>query len=379
MSPNSLPSPPFDKTRKSEACTKIPSDATYNEHVYSNRLREHPYTSIPLPSHQGVSAPPWRQEGTLLSGYSWHQTPTSALGSFNAPHYPPADDTPYPTYQYPPVVRASDSLQTSIPLTYHTQGVASSLHAYHQSRESNIYEQLGRAVAAAPLHGMAAPRSLRDLYSVPVVPQLPPLRDYPSVASQFLPMSVPGSSDLLYTSGATAPGAQYFPPQHGSLPFPQHQGSEAVEARALVEASMRPSKKKVKPREKRRQQNRTAEPFPVRLFRLLSDLESSDENQGIASFTASGQAFQILKPLEFMKDVAPRYFRQKPFCSFTRQLNCYRFEKASHGPDKGAFSHPMFQRDKPELCKSITAKVAEDYRSARVAEMHKPDDSTTHF
>jgi hypothetical protein len=139
---------------------------------------------------------------------------------------------------------------------------------------------------------------------------------------------------------------------------------------------MRPSDTEVNPREKRRQLTRASEPFPVRLFRLLSDLESSEENQDIASFTASGQAFEIFKPVEFMKDVAPRYFRQKHYSSFTRQLNCYGFHKVSRGPDMGAFCHQKFQRDKPELCKGITAKVTEDYQSARVAEMHKRHSTT---
>jgi hypothetical protein len=360
---------------KPKPSAKTPAEAAYSgeEHEYFNRLREHPY--IPALSHEGVVASAWRQEeGALLPGYSWYQPPPSALGSFNAPHYPPAEAAntrPYPMYQYPPAMTAADSLQASIPLTHYPQA-ASPLDRYHQSMEAMIYEQLMRKVAPASLHNVAALGSFRDLYSAPVVPQLPPWQLAPSVATnQFLPRRAPGSSNLLYTPGATAPDGQYFPPQHGSLSYPQQQGSEAVEATALVEASMRPSAADINPREKRRQLTRASDPFPVRLFRLLSDLESSGESQDIASFTASGQAFQILKPLDFMKDVAPRYFRQKHYSSFTRQLNCYGFHKVSHGPDKGAFCHPKFQRDKPELCKGITAKVTEDYRSARVAEMHK--------
>jgi hypothetical protein len=211
----------------------------------------------------------------------------------------------------------ADSMQASMPLTNYTQA-ASSLHRYHQSREAMVYEQLMRTVTRPPLHNVAAPGSLRDLYSIPVVPQLPPWQVVPSVATgQFLPRLEPGSSNLLYTPGATAPEGQYFPPQHGSLSCPQQQGSEAVEAVeaiALVEASMRPSDAEVNPREKRRQLTRASDPFPVRLFRLLSELESSGENQDIASFTASGQAFEIHPPL--YEDVAPAYFRQKHYSSF---------------------------------------------------------------
>jgi hypothetical protein len=356
--------------RKSEASAKTPADAanTNDEDEYINTLREHPY--VPLPSHEGALAPPWRQGGTFLPGYTSHQPPPIALGFSNAPQYPPPEATsaPYPTYQYPPAIAAADSLQASISLAHLTQA-ASSLHGYHQLRESMVYEQLDRAVAAGPLHGMASPGSLRDPYTVPVGTQFPPWQTAPSVASQLLPRLAPESSNLLYTPGSTAPDGQYFPPQTRTLPSPHHQANEPVpvEARALVEASMYPSNKEVKPREKQRQLTRASDAFPVKLFRLLSELESNKGNQDIASFTASGQAFQIFKPLEFMRDVAQRYFRQKHFSSFTRQLNCYGFGKIPHGPDKGAFYHPNFQRDKPELCKSITAKATEDYRSARVA------------
>jgi hypothetical protein len=66
-----------------------------------------------------------------------------------------------------------------------------------------------------------------------------------------------------------------------------------------------------------------------------------------------------------MKEIAHKYFRQKFFSSFTRQLNSYGFEKLTSGPDEGAFAHAKFQREKIELCKSIDARAPEDYRGTR--------------
>jgi hypothetical protein len=94
------------------------------------------------------------------------------------------------------------------------------------------------------------------------------------------------------------------------------------------------------------------ETFPVILHRLLLDVESLG-CQNIISFTPSGRAFRVHQPDSFMKKIAPKYFRQRFFSSFTRQLNTYGFDKLASWPDEGAFAHAEFQREKPELSKYI--------------------------
>jgi hypothetical protein len=116
--------------------------------------------------------------------------------------------------------------------------------------------------------------------------------------------------------------------------------------------------------ERRRKRKHKGETFPVILHRLLLDVESLG-SQSIISFTPSGHAFRVHQPDSFMKEIAPKYFRQQFFSSFTRQLNTYGFDKLASFPDEGAFAHALFQREKPELCKYIKAREPEDGRDKR--------------
>jgi hypothetical protein len=125
---------------------------------------------------------------------------------------------------------------------------------------------------------------------------------------------------------------------------------------ASTQADMRCSRQGEAPLgERRRKRKHTGETFPVILHRLLLDVESLG-CQNIISFTPSGRAFRVHQPDSFMKEIVPKYFHQQFFSSFTRQLNVYGFDKLASWPDEGAFAHPKFHREKPELCKYINGR-----------------------
>jgi hypothetical protein len=109
--------------------------------------------------------------------------------------------------------------------------------------------------------------------------------------------------------------------------------------------------------------NRTARPhvtivnisfelFPVKLYRLLFDAQQKGQ-QHIVSFTPSGNALAVHQPNEFMRDIAPLYFKITSLASFQRQLYIYGFHRTMEGDIKDAYMNPNFKKDRPELLEKI--------------------------
>lgn len=94
------------------------------------------------------------------------------------------------------------------------------------------------------------------------------------------------------------------------------------------------------------------EPFPEKLHRLLTETEKNGQEDTIA-FTEDGKSFEILKPVQFFKEIVPKYFKQTKLSSFKRQLNLYGFDLTSSGLTRGLYTHPSFQRDRPDLARTI--------------------------
>ena len=97
-----------------------------------------------------------------------------------------------------------------------------------------------------------------------------------------------------------------------------------------------------------------SESFPVKLHRLLLDLQLYDGGAAIASFLPDGVAFAFHDVHRFETVVMGKYFpRMSKFASFQRQLNLYDFQRISDGPARGAYCHPQFNRDFPHLCRGM--------------------------
>ncbi|CAJ1946054.1 unnamed protein product [Cylindrotheca closterium] len=92
--------------------------------------------------------------------------------------------------------------------------------------------------------------------------------------------------------------------------------------------------------------------FPLQLQRMLDKLEA-DGNTGIISWLSHGRAFIIHDPDAFAAKIMPLYFHQSNFSYFQRQLQLYRFQQFTSGPDTGAYFHSNFQRGMPHLCARV--------------------------
>jgi len=96
-------------------------------------------------------------------------------------------------------------------------------------------------------------------------------------------------------------------------------------------------------------------PFPMKLHDLLEHIQSDEpELASIVSWQPHGRCFLVHKPKDFADHVLPRFFQQKKYASFQRQLNLYGFSRITRqGPDRGSYYHEYFLRGKKFLCRGI--------------------------
>jgi len=111
--------------------------------------------------------------------------------------------------------------------------------------------------------------------------------------------------------------------------------------------------------------------FPTKMYLLLEHMENEQEETGIPSclkWNEDGKSFIIVCKKRFCREIVPRFFKQKRYSSFVRQLNIYGFKqmKQPAGQDRflaGAgvanskktryYCHPYFQRGRKELLHDI--------------------------
>lgn len=96
-------------------------------------------------------------------------------------------------------------------------------------------------------------------------------------------------------------------------------------------------------------------PFPVKLFHMLEHVDLQEtELSSIISWQPHGRCFITRNPLQMEELILPRFFKQKQYASFRRQLNLWGFRRLSQkGADGGAYYHELFLRSKPYLCRDM--------------------------
>jgi hypothetical protein len=94
-------------------------------------------------------------------------------------------------------------------------------------------------------------------------------------------------------------------------------------------------------------------PFPLKLYDMLDKIHSDPELASIVNWQPHGRCFLVRRQKEFTEKVMPRFFQQKKYASFQRQLNLYGFSRITRGPDRGSYYHECLLRGKRFLSFNI--------------------------
>mmetsp|Transcript_41099 Transcript_41099/g.70329 ORF Transcript_41099/g.70329 Transcript_41099/m.70329 type:complete len:420 (+) Transcript_41099:121-1380(+) len=90
--------------------------------------------------------------------------------------------------------------------------------------------------------------------------------------------------------------------------------------------------------------------------KLHSVLNNKECRHAIA-WLPSGRSFCITNQEEFVKKILPKFFREAKFESFSRRLKRWGFRKVyTTGLSQTIFSHDLFHRDRPDLCKTMNGR-----------------------
>lgn len=92
--------------------------------------------------------------------------------------------------------------------------------------------------------------------------------------------------------------------------------------------------------------------FPDKLMNLLNSTDFQDS----MCWLRNGNGF-ALHPNVFMKKILPKHFEGTKFESFTRKLNRWGFKRIAGEDtpeDTYAYSHHLFKRDCPDLCRGMS-------------------------
>jgi hypothetical protein len=87
---------------------------------------------------------------------------------------------------------------------------------------------------------------------------------------------------------------------------------------------------------------------------MLNDIECTQIGKHIVSWVSNTGGFKIFDVKVFASEILPKYFANIQYKSFIRQINIYGFRRVQYSTEKGtvvgAYVHPLFVRNQPELC-----------------------------
>jgi hypothetical protein len=92
--------------------------------------------------------------------------------------------------------------------------------------------------------------------------------------------------------------------------------------------------------------------FPVKLMEAIHDYY----DETTVAWLADGKSFVVVDPDVFCDKVISKAFKGGRYASFVRKLNRWGFGRLVSGTGMDCFHHPLFQRNRMDLCILITCR-----------------------
>jgi hypothetical protein len=101
---------------------------------------------------------------------------------------------------------------------------------------------------------------------------------------------------------------------------------------------------------------RRAKTFPVKLMEAIT----SHYDEDIVAWLPDGRSFVVVDAEAFVEKILTLHFKDCKYASFVRKLNRWGFARLTSGTGTDCFYHPLFQRERIDLCAQMLCMPRND-------------------
>jgi len=118
----------------------------------------------------------------------------------------------------------------------------------------------------------------------------------------------------------------------------------------LPTSKIRRTKKASSASKKNQSPKKRAKTFPEKLMQAMSE----NPNEDAVAWLPDGKSFVVVRPNQFVDLVLKKVFKECKYSSFVRKLHRWGFVRLTSGTGTDCFHHPLFQKNRTDLCLLIS-------------------------
>jgi len=128
------------------------------------------------------------------------------------------------------------------------------------------------------------------------------------------------------------------------------QGHQGGEPNMPISKIRRPKKNQSQANKKPQPPKKRAKTFPEKLMQAMME----NPNEDAVAWLPDGKSFVVVRPNQFVDLVLKKVFKECKYSSFVRKLHRWGFVRLTSGTGTDCFHHPLFQKNRTDLCLLIS-------------------------